>query len=131
MSERAREIAPCHRALPLDAALPAAPITAFVHFRPAPAEVRRPALVLIEPLIRLEHQWRRRYDRSAPVGKRRALLQRRPRVCRGSGGLGLSIAKRAVEANGGTLTLEALEAPGSTFRIVLPGAPIIDGVYGG
>jgi len=41
----------------------------------------------------------------------------------GGAGLGLSIAKRAVEANGGTLTLEAASAAGSTFRITLPEAP--------
>ena len=35
-------------------------------------------------------------------------------------GLGLSIAKGAVEANGGRLTLEVSDANGSTFRIVLP-----------
>jgi signal transduction histidine kinase len=36
-------------------------------------------------------------------------------------GLGLSIATRAVEANGGKLTLESVNGPGSTFRITLPG----------
>ena len=35
-------------------------------------------------------------------------------------GLGLSIAKGAVEANGGRLTLERTGADGSTFRITLP-----------
>jgi signal transduction histidine kinase len=35
-------------------------------------------------------------------------------------GLGLSIAKGAVEANGGQLTLEASSAAGSTFRITMP-----------
>ncbi len=35
-------------------------------------------------------------------------------------GLGLSIAKGAVEANGGRLTLEASSAAGSTFRITMP-----------
>ncbi|MEO8069825.1 MAG: ATP-binding protein [Acidobacteriota bacterium] len=40
----------------------------------------------------------------------------------GGAGLGLSIAKRAVEANGGSLTLEASEM-GSAFRITLPEAP--------
>jgi heavy metal sensor kinase len=49
------------------------------------------------------------------------------RYARGAGhgrgiGLGLSIAKCAVEANGGTLTLEETGAPGSTFRITLPRA---------
>lgn len=38
-------------------------------------------------------------------------------------GLGLSIAKWAVDANGGRLTLEASEATGSTFRITVPGLP--------
>ena len=38
-------------------------------------------------------------------------------------GLGLSIAKWAVEANGGRLTLEASEGSGSTFRITVPGRP--------
>jgi signal transduction histidine kinase len=37
-------------------------------------------------------------------------------------GLGLSIAKGAVEANGGRLTLAASGADGSTFRIALPRA---------
>lgn len=38
----------------------------------------------------------------------------------GGSGLGLSIAKWAVEACGGCLTLERAEANGSTFRITLP-----------
>ena len=37
-------------------------------------------------------------------------------------GLGLSIAKSAVEANGGRLTLAASGTNGSTFRIALPRA---------
>ena len=37
-------------------------------------------------------------------------------------GLGLSIAKGAVEVNGGHLTLAATSAGGSTFRISLPTA---------
>ena len=37
-------------------------------------------------------------------------------------GLGLSLARGAVEANGGRLTLEATGATGSTFRITLPRA---------
>ena len=37
-------------------------------------------------------------------------------------GLGLSIAKSAVDANGGTLTLERSDASGSTFRMTVPGA---------
>jgi signal transduction histidine kinase len=35
-------------------------------------------------------------------------------------GLGLSIAKWAVEANGGRVELESVAGRGSTFRIVLP-----------
>jgi signal transduction histidine kinase len=38
----------------------------------------------------------------------------------GGSGLGLSIAKGAVEANGGALTLEATGPHGSTFRIAVP-----------
>ena len=38
----------------------------------------------------------------------------------GGAGLGLSIAKGAVEANGGRLTLEASGASGTTFRITMP-----------
>lgn len=41
---------------------------------------------------------------------------------RGGAGLGLSIAKWAVEANGGELSLERTGADGSTFRISLPRA---------
>jgi signal transduction histidine kinase len=37
-------------------------------------------------------------------------------------GLGLSIARWAVEANGGTLSLERSDSTGSVFRIALPGA---------
>jgi two-component system OmpR family sensor kinase len=37
-------------------------------------------------------------------------------------GLGLSIAKSAAEANGGTLTLEQSGDDGSTFRITVPSA---------
>ena len=38
----------------------------------------------------------------------------------GGSGLGLSIARGAVEANGGRLTLERTGASGSTFRIIMP-----------
>jgi heavy metal sensor kinase len=38
----------------------------------------------------------------------------------GGTGLGLSLAKGAVEANGGRLTLERTSAAGSTFRIIMP-----------
>jgi two-component system OmpR family sensor kinase len=38
----------------------------------------------------------------------------------GGSGLGLSIARSAVEANGGTLTLAHTTDEGSTFRITLP-----------
>lgn len=38
----------------------------------------------------------------------------------GGAGLGLSIAKWAVEANGGCIELEIGEKPGSTFRLVFP-----------
>lgn len=38
----------------------------------------------------------------------------------GGAGLGLAIAKWAVEANGGRIELESREAGGSTFRLVLP-----------
>ena len=43
-------------------------------------------------------------------------------------GLGLSIAKGAVEANGGRLTLERTGAEGSTFRIAVPRR--MEGAYG-
>lgn len=42
----------------------------------------------------------------------------------GGMGLGLSISKRAVEANGGHLTLEPDNGVGSTFRITLPRAVV-------
>jgi signal transduction histidine kinase len=38
----------------------------------------------------------------------------------GGAGLGLSIARRAAEANGGQLDVEAVVSRGSVFRIVLP-----------
>jgi signal transduction histidine kinase len=40
----------------------------------------------------------------------------------GGSGLGLSIARWAVEVNGGQLTLESSEGPGATYRITLPNA---------
>lgn len=43
----------------------------------------------------------------------------------GGMGLGLSIARWAVEANGGTLNLERSDSNGSVFRIVLPGARVV------
>ena len=46
----------------------------------------------------------------------------RPRSEIGGAGLGLSIAKWAVEANGGHLSLEKTGGTGSTFRITLPHA---------
>jgi heavy metal sensor kinase len=44
----------------------------------------------------------------------------RSRAQRGGAGLGLSIARWAVEANGGRLEVESQVSRGSTFRIVLP-----------
>jgi heavy metal sensor kinase len=41
----------------------------------------------------------------------------------GGAGLGLSIAKGAVEASGGRLTLEHTDSDGSVFRIAMPRAP--------
>jgi len=41
----------------------------------------------------------------------------------GGAGLGLSIARWAVEANGGRIELESEVGRGSTFRVVLPGLP--------
>ena len=41
---------------------------------------------------------------------------------RGGAGLGLAIARWAVQAHGGLLDLDPSRGPGSTFRIVLPGA---------
>jgi heavy metal sensor kinase len=46
----------------------------------------------------------------------------RPRARSGGAGLGLSIARWAVEANGGRLEVESHVSRGSTFRIVLPAA---------
>jgi len=53
-----------------------------------------------------------RYDRGG----------QRPSGAVGGAGLGLSISRWAVEANGGRLTLEPGRGPGSTFRIWLPAA---------
>ena len=65
-------------------------------------------------------------DRGAgiPAGARDHIFDRFFRAsgseqARGSG-LGLSIAKSAIEANGGTLTIEKSDAAGSTFRITVP-----------
>jgi heavy metal sensor kinase len=46
----------------------------------------------------------------------------RTRAHRGGAGLGLSIARWAVEANGGRLEVESHVSRGSTFRVVLPAA---------
>ena len=41
----------------------------------------------------------------------------------GGVGLGLSIARWAVEANGGRIELASEEGKGSSFRVLLPAAP--------
>ena len=46
----------------------------------------------------------------------------------GGAGLGLAIAKWAVEAHGGSLTLESKVGTGSTFRVSLP-ASVVDGSF--
>jgi len=59
-----------------------------------------------------------------PEAARAHIFDRFYRADEGDGmrgaGLGLSIAKGAVEANGGRLTLEASSPSGSTFRITMP-----------
>ena len=59
-----------------------------------------------------------------PAEARGRIFERFYRADEGDGvrgaGLGLSIAKGAVEANGGRLTLEASGPSGSTFRITMP-----------
>jgi heavy metal sensor kinase len=77
----------------------------------------RPGVVGIEvrdsgPGIPADHQ-DKIFDRFYRVEKDR------PRDA-GGVGLGLAIAKWAVEANGGRIELESREGQGSTFRIVLP-----------
>ena len=60
-----------------------------------------------------------------PVEAREQIFERFFRVgdgADGGAGLGLSIAKGAVEANGGRLTLEHTGSTGSTFRITMPRA---------
>ena len=62
--------------------------------------------------------------RGIDAADRRRIFDRFYRASNGAGqpgaGLGLSIAKGAVEATGGRLTLEASGPGGSTFRIALP-----------
>ena len=62
--------------------------------------------------------------RGIAAADRRRIFDRFYRASNGAGqpgaGLGLSIAKGAVEATGGRLTLEASGPGGSTFRIALP-----------
>jgi heavy metal sensor kinase len=61
-----------------------------------------------------------------PSEHRDKIFERFYRVARdrsrdaGGAGLGLAIAKQAVEANGGRIELDGREGQGSTFRIVLP-----------
>jgi len=64
------------------------------------------------PGIAVEHR-EKIFDRFYRVDKDR------PREIDGAG-LGLAIAKWAVEANGGRIELESEENKGSTFRVVLP-----------
>jgi heavy metal sensor kinase len=64
------------------------------------------------PGIPAEHR-ERIFDRFYRIEKDRSSLA-------GGAGLGLSIAKWAVEANGGRIELEIGEKPGSTFRLVFP-----------
>jgi signal transduction histidine kinase len=64
------------------------------------------------PGIAAEHR-ERIFDRFYRIEKDRNSLT-------GGAGLGLSIAKWAVEANGGRIEVDCAENKGSTFRIVLP-----------
>lgn len=64
------------------------------------------------PGIAPEHQ-QKLFDRFYRIEKGRSSGQ-------GGAGLGLAIARRAVEINGGRIELESEQGKGSTFRIILP-----------
>ena len=68
------------------------------------------------PGVRQEHQ-SRIFDRFYRVDSARSREW-------GGAGLGLAIARWAVEIHGGQITLQSVEGRGSTFRVALPSTPI-------
>lgn len=68
-----------------------------------------------------------------PIGEREKIFERFYRMngarsrADGGAGLGLSIARRAVEANGGSISFRDRDGPGICCRITLPLCPIGDG----
>ena len=82
----------------------------------APVEVR---VVAVGPDVRIDVSDR---GPGIPAGEEEAIFE--PFVTtrvRGTG-LGLAVARRAVEQHGGTLTGETLPEGGARFRVLLPGA---------
>ncbi|MBI3725235.1 HAMP domain-containing protein [bacterium] len=90
----------------------AGPIRVVVESKPQGAVL---AVVDRGPGIAVEHR-ARVFDRFYRVDASRSRED-------GGAGLGLAIARWAVEANGGCLELESKPGEGSTFRIVLPRRP--------
>lgn len=74
------------------------------------------------PGIAPEHQ-SKVFDRFYRVDKARSRET-------GGAGLGLALAKAAVEMNGGRIELESEPGKGSTFRVVLPGLIVLQGNRG-
>jgi signal transduction histidine kinase len=74
------------------------------------------------PGIASEHQ-SKVFDRFYRIDKARARET-------GGVGLGLALARSAVEMNGGRIELESEPGKGSTFRVVLPGLVVLQGNRG-
>jgi len=98
----------------IDNAIKYSPAGAEIVVRVQSGKDNQPMMEVVDqgPGVRPEHQ-SKIFDRFYRVDRARAREW-------GGAGLGLAIARWAVEVNGGQLTLQSVDGQGSTFRVALP-----------